>query len=74
MAARKRGHFFMLKGKRRQSKQRRLEVEKDEFYQMLVAGNNTNSNGNSQHINVEKLWWLEVHQNYSDEDFKSEMH
>ena len=23
--------------------------------------------------NVEKLWWLEVYQKYSDEDFKSEM-
>ena len=24
--------------------------------------------------NVEKLWWSEVYQNYSDQDFKSEIH
>ena len=32
------------------SKQRRLQVEEDEFYEILVKGNSTNSNGNSQHI------------------------
>lgn len=28
-------------------RRRRLEEEKDEFYQMLVKGNNADSNGNS---------------------------
>ena len=31
----------------RKSTRRRLEEEKDEFYQMLVKGNNADSNGNS---------------------------
>lgn len=42
MAATREDSFFVLKSKRR-----RLEVEEDEFYQMLVKGNSANSSGNS---------------------------
>ena len=45
MAAARQDIFFMLK-----SKQRRLEVEKNEFYHMLVKENSTNNNEISRQI------------------------